>query len=293
VNPAKDVRARGEAGAAGVAGGREAAAVAYEALSLPFQVRSESPEAAKAVDLVYREMRGLSGEAPRLTVEVLGPSPEGERELILDGESLLRSPRLGDVIHELDNHLSIRFARARPDLYFVHGGALAAGGKAILLAGESGAGKSTLTYALASAGLEYLTDELSGIEPGTGLVHPYPRAICLKQDPPAPLRLPAQGWLRTEWTLHVSARALSAPVARGPSPLEKIFFIRYAPERKAPALRRLSTGEASLRLYQNALNQLAHPECGLDTTLDLVRGARSYELLSAGIEDTVRAVLNG
>jgi len=247
---------------------------------------------ARAVDHVYREMICSSGHAPRVTIEIRGPSPTGEHDLVFDGEPVLRSRRAGDIIHEIDNQLSIHIETARPDLYFVHGGVLALDGKAILLPGESGAGKSTLTYALASAGLEYLSDELAGIEPGTGLVHPYPRAICLKREPPAPLGIPESGCLRTEWTLHVAARSLSATIAAGPSPLGWVFFIRYVPSQKAPAIRPLSVGEAALRLYQNALNQLAHPECGLDSTLDFVREARCYELLSAGIEDTVRMVLD-
>jgi len=247
---------------------------------------------ARAVDHVYQEMNCPSEDAPLVTVEIRGPSGTGGHELLFDGAAVLLSPRTGDIIHEIDNQLSVHIARARPDLYFVHAGVLSFEGEAILLAGESGAGKSTLTYALASAGLEYLSDEIAGIEPGTGLVHPYPRAICLKREPPAPLALPSSGCLRTEWTLHVAARSLSATIARGPSPLKKVFFIRYTPSQKSPAVRRLSVGEAALRLYQNALNQLAHPESGLDSTLNLVREARCYELLSAGIEDTVRAVLD-
>jgi hypothetical protein len=264
----------------------------YRPLGCTFHVQCEQAEMARAVDHVYREMACPPGEAPRVMIEIRGPSATGEHELLFDGVSSVRSPRTGDIIHQLDNELSIHLAHARPDLYFVHGGVLARQGEAILLPGVSGAGKSTLTYALASAGLEYLSDEIAGIEPATGLVHPYPRAICLKREPPAPLTLPSSGCLRTEWTLHVAARSLSARVATGPSPLGKVFFVRYAPSQKTPAIRSLSAGEAALRLYQNALNQLAHPECGLDSTLKLVREARCYELLSAGIEDTVRAVLD-
>ena len=190
--------------------GAECATGVYRVLACPFHVRCESAEMAQAVDHVYREMSCPSEDAPRVTVEIRGPSGTGGHELLFDGAAVLLSPRTGDIIHEIDNQLSVHIARARPDLYFVHAGILSFEGRAILLAGESGAGKSTLTYALASAGLEYLSDEIAGIEPGTGLVHPYPRAICLKREPPAPLALPSSGCLRTEWTLHVAARSLSA-----------------------------------------------------------------------------------
>jgi len=264
----------------------------YRALTYPFDVRSERPEIGRAVDFVYREMRRPGADAARLEIEIGGPSRSGWLDLRFGGTRVFRSSRKGDILHALDNELSIVIGGSRPDLYFVHGAVFSLQGKAILLAGESGAGKSTISYALASVGLEYLSDELAGIDPRTGLVHPYPRAICLKKDPPAPLKLPLSEHLRTEWTLHVAARDLSAPIARSPSKLERIFFIQYLPSHATPRVRPLTQGAAALRLYQNALNQLAHPEAGLDTTLELVKRARCYELLSAGIDETVNAVLN-
>ena len=135
----------------------------------------------------------------------------------------------------------------------------------------------------------YLSDEMAAIDPGTGCIHPYPRAICLKGDPPPPLQLPSEH-LRTEWTLHVSPAALSAPIVTEPVPLERVLFVRYSPANRKPALRTLSRAEAAARLYQGALNQLVDPGLGLDVTLELTARARCFEFLSAGIEETVRLI---
>jgi hypothetical protein len=75
-----------------------------------------------------------------------------------------------------------------------------------------------------------------------------------------------------------------------PAVLERICFVKYSPAHEAASLRPLSRAEAALRLYKEALNQLAHPAMGLDDTLRLVRRAECLELLSAGVTDTLRAV---
>ena len=50
-------------------------------------------------------------------------------------------------------------ALKRRGLFMVHAGAVATGGKAIVLPGASGSGKSTLAVALAHAGLEFMADD--------------------------------------------------------------------------------------------------------------------------------------
>ena len=60
----------------------------------------------------------------------------------------------------------------------LHAGCVAddAGG-AVVLPGRSGAGKSTLTLACVDAGLAYLSDELTAIDPRDGALVPYPRPL--------------------------------------------------------------------------------------------------------------------
>jgi hypothetical protein len=207
-------------------------------------------------------------------------------EASFDGCKVIEVTRLGDLLHQLDNELTIALELAVPSLYFVHAAALAADGGVTLLVGDSGAGKSTTAYALAASGMEYLSDELAPMDPSSGAVVPYPRSICLKQDPPEPLEVPGSS-LRTEWTLHVRPRDLATHVATEPVPLRRIVFVQYSPSHTEAQLRRLARAEAAMRLYQQALNQLAHPCFGLDETLVLIRRAECFELLSAGIGETL------
>ncbi|HYO60305.1 MAG TPA: hypothetical protein VEU29_00220 [Actinomycetota bacterium] len=64
----------------------------------------------------------------------------------------------------------------------LHAAAVARDGHLVLLAGRSGAGKTTLTLALLDAGWTYLSDDLAPVSTETGLVHPFPKPLGVK-DP--------------------------------------------------------------------------------------------------------------
>lgn len=279
-----------EKGAADVAGCPSGAA--YRALEVEFTVRSPTAEVAAAVDFLYAEMRaerGAAGASRKLAVDIVPGVAGGTLEVFFEGEKAFEASNVSELLHGLDNELTVFLELATPALYFVHAAVVEVDGRATILVGRSGSGKSTTAFALAEAGAGYLSDELAPLDPGSGLVHPYPRALCLKRPPPPPLRLPL-GALLAEGTIHVLPASLAGGVRKEPCPLGRIVFVEYRPSTRTPSLRRISRGEAALRLYEQALNQLAHPAAGLDSTISLVGRAECCELLSAGIPETLRAL---
>lgn len=64
----------------------------------------------------------------------------------------------------------------------IHSAVLAKDGKAIMFPAPPGSGKSTLTAYLANTGWQLLSDEMAVIDTNTGLVHPFSRPICLKNN---------------------------------------------------------------------------------------------------------------
>ena len=129
-----------------------------------------------------------------------------------------------------------RFLACRAEgLVFVHAGAVAWNGQAILLPGRSGSGKSELVAALLRAGAEYLSDEFAVIDE-QGRAHPYARPIVLRRD----------GFLR------VGHESLGARVPARPLPVGRIAVLRHRPG-AAWNPTKLSAGEALLELLSFAL----------------------------------------
>lgn len=122
-------------------------------------------------------------------------------------------------------------------LVFVHAGAVAWQGRALVLPGRSRSGKSELVRALVRAGAEYLSDEFAVFD-GEGLVHPYARAIALRRDDGT------RAW--------VSADSLGARTAAHPVPPGLIAFLRFVPGARCRT-RVLSSGHAMLGLLRHAV----------------------------------------
>ena len=75
-----------------------------------------------------------------------------------------------------------RFLDATDRFLLVHAGALACGGKGVLLVGAPYAGKTTLAVALAREGLEYYSDDLAPIDRQSGLLFPFRRAAAVRKE---------------------------------------------------------------------------------------------------------------
>ena len=199
---------------------------------------------------------------------------------------------LGELVFIVEKDITLALQRLRADLYFIHAGVVLSNLGAILIVGASGAGKSTLTWGLVQSGFAYLSDELAPVELHSMRVHPYPHALCLKREPPAPYTLPP-ATLRTEETLHIPVDALATRPA-APSAIGAILFVQYASAHTAPAAREISAGSAAARLYTQALNPLAHIRMGLPAAADIVQRVPCFEVDSADLQETcalVRALI--
>jgi len=64
----------------------------------------------------------------------------------------------------------------------LHAAVLGTPGGALALSGPSGAGKTTLTLALLESGCAYLSDDFCPIHRETGLVHPFPRSLWVRDQ---------------------------------------------------------------------------------------------------------------
>jgi hypothetical protein len=256
------------------------AALQLEVLGCGVQIECADKDAHALLRNIY-----LSFERPTARTRVsyhITPGSSDDFFLSRHGGRLEIARGPGDFICKFDKDLIVEAQKLRPDLYFVHAAVVAFRDHAIALVAPSGFGKSTTTWALLHHGFEYLSDEIAPIEFRTFRVLPFPRALCLKKNPPAcyPLR---SGAVVTGRTIHIPTSLFPGDPASEPLPLSMIFFLRFIGEAESPILKPMSSADATVRLLINTLNPLAHPQCGLDRAIAIVAKTSCFELLTGDL----------
>lgn len=214
------------------------------------------------------------------------------RDFVLEtGTQASATPRVGEALYWLEKHLTIAIQKHRPDRLFLHAAVVTRQERTLLLSGPSGAGKSSLTWGLLHAGYGYLSDELAAIDPATGRVWPYLRAINLKQPLPPPHAPPA-GCLETEHALHIPARLFPSGCERQPRPVTDILIIEYVGDRRSPRIVPLRHAEAVSRLYPNLLNGLAHAQAGLPALSQVVQRTRCHHFETGDLRTSCQLLEN-
>lgn len=291
--------------------------VTFETLGCRFNIRSADRDLLHLVErnwsqLTHRLSHDLSSPAdgPLATRDPAGPSgsrsetgipnesnvvievhTQGPGEIVIAGDSFEPSTCSApcDFLNELEREVILHLQRSRPDLLFVHAAVVSYGDKAWLLSARSGGGKSTTIWALMQQGFGYLSDELAPIDIDHVQVWPYPRAIALKQSPPAPYELPARR-LELEHTILLPVDEWCDQAVTQATAIGGILFLDFEPSRRQPEIRSVSPAEASARLYADALNQLAHPNRGLQAVTKLAQRLNCYLLQTADLAATCELI---
>src|SRR3954452_18154719 len=94
---------------------------------------------------------------------------------------MVASAELDVAVGVLDAALRAHIALRAPDVTFVHAGAVAQDGRAIVLPGPAFSGKSALVAELVRAGATYYSDEYAVLD-DQGLVHPYSRRLSIRDE---------------------------------------------------------------------------------------------------------------
>lgn len=267
---------------------RPASTLFFKLFDRVIRVDCASERAAFLLNSVYAEFR-CSEQNAHLSFGVSEPQ-QGLFKLSPPNEDAVVAEDEADFIFYFEKELTLALEKARADLFFIHGAVLHRNGKTIGLIAPSGNGKSTTAWALLHHGFDYLSDELIPVELETMTVMPYPHALCVKKDPPAPYSLP-DGALRLGWTIQVPTRTLPAPVHKTPVQLTHLLFVRYDPAASAPSLTPVPTGQAALHIYTNGLNQLAHQNGGLPAAARIAERTQAFNLVTADLEASAKFVI--
>lgn len=187
----------------------------------------------------------------------------------------------GLVAAEMGMNLQMALGERR--FLLLHAASVEKDGRALILTGESGAGKSTLAAWLGEHGWRFMGDEFALLEPETGLLFPFPRAVSLKNQSIDAMRafVPEERFgPRLEGTPKGTIRHIRPSddaVARMTEPARPalILFPRFG---HAAEIRPVGPAEAFMRLTQASTNYVAMGERGFDALTTLVQNCGGLAL---------------
>ena len=193
-------------------------------------------------------------------------------------DRLERTTNLEQLLASLESDIDAHIARSTRVRFFVHAGAVAWKGKAIILPGRTLSGKSTLVKEFLRAGAEYLSDEYAVLD-ANGSVHPFPRPLSIRKGKP-------EDGDRT----RVTAAELGAKSANLSLPVSFVILARYRfGARWRPKV--LSPGKAVLGLMENSIAARSQPEKALATLKKTVQKAVVLEGTRGEAQEVVESIL--
>lgn len=191
--------------------------------------------------------------------------------------------------------MNLQMALGQKRYLLLHAASVERDGQALLLTGESGAGKSTLAALLGERGWRLMGDEFALLDLADGTLHPFPRAVSLKNRAIAVMEQQVEAGRfgpRLDGTPKGSIRHLrprADAIARMAEPARPvlILFPRFGAER---AIRAVGAAEVFVRLTQASTNYVALGERGFDALSALVArtGAAAIDYADA---DTALALV--
>lgn len=275
---------------------------AWEYRALGFRGRVVGPAGAIA------ELRALFPPPPAWTVEeadgsgTAGPatviaarldSEGGGYAMAVDGVDRWRAETERDLVPTLEWVVTQAAVDAIGARYILlHGGAVARDGRALVMPAASGSGKSTLVAGLVASGFQLGSDEIAAIDPASGLLWPFARALYVKSGSRSVLasRYPA---LRTsEPRYRVSGEAVwylmpdAGSWLEGPTLVRFVVLPRYAPD--APTtLSPLARSAALPRFLEQSFSLMQHGGQGIGVVTALLQAADCYELSVGTLDDAI------
>jgi hypothetical protein len=166
-------------------------------------------------------------------------TPEGLCSIVQNGESMATDKTGFKFWKFFDSLVRILIAEFAKDVVFLHAGAVAWRGKAIILPGNSFYGKTTLVAELIRCGAEYYSDEYAVLD-ADGRVHPFDRPLSMRTD--------GESVVET----YIPVEDLNGSAGRTPVPVGCVLFTKYEPESE-PNYEFLSTGQGVVEIIAQTI----------------------------------------
>ena len=267
----------------------------YRALNLRFGVRCTDPDAGAYLDHVLSGLRS-DQDQPEVWYSI-GRSdvkPERPYSLFFGSELIAQTHSEAFAIETLLWHLNATTIERADPYVVLHAGGVSLDNAGIIISGPSGAGKTTLTAALVCAGFSYLTDEALAIDPTTGLLQPYPKALTIQRGSwellpdlrPPPSDLSPRTW-------HVAPEDIRPNAVAGPAtPTVVLLPIRERLGKggDAAGMAEVKRSEAALQLVQHRFGLSSSATQALPVLADVLARCACFRLSTIDLGRAVQSV---
>jgi hypothetical protein len=234
-------------------------------------VRSDAPEILDGIEHSYRRM--IEAEPGNVVGELEVYRNDGTYLLRGITEASLQDNSLREVLRCLDYEIVLRLIEARPDLIWLHAGAVAHGESAVLLCGPWGHGKSALVIALCqNSEWRYLSDDIVPLDPFNGKIIPFSQSPTIREIREAPLPDSRRNELR-KLEVEMGPETICAEATA----VHTVVFPSYR-FGLPPELTLCSPAICVVELLKNCLNFKAHGEAAVQYFCGLVSRATCYNL---------------
>jgi hypothetical protein len=263
----------------------------YRTLTYAFRVRTTLPDVGQRVDELLAPFRFVGANGVP-TFEIREHHRGAPFRVHQDGRLVLRSRSLAGALDYVLWRASTETIERASDFLVLHAGAVSAGTDGIVLPAPPDSGKTTLTAGLVRAGFGYLSDEAAFLDPRTGLVHPFPRALWMDRatlDVVPEMRRSLRSLVFDDRAAaHVDPTELRERAIGSPCRVRYVVVPNY---RRGPTmLESIGRAEAVVTLAENTFNLERFGASGVRLLVDVVREAECYRLTMGNLDAALEAV---
>lgn len=199
-------------------------------------------------------------------------------------EPLKFSGEVEALFDHVKHAVMFQFIRSRPDLFWLHAGAVEHDGRAILISGPSGEGKSTLVTLLCERGWRFISDDIAPLRMDADEVLAYPQSPLRRIRPRSDSPFLGIGTLEREQILI----PLDA-IRRGATPVRAIVFPVFQQSMDANIIR-LSGGAAAFELLRNCTSFADQGAAAVDRASRVARAIPVYRIFYGAASSAVNLV---
>lgn len=268
----------------------------YRAVSYGFRVRTNLPRAGFLLDRLLAPFRAVSGNGDP-TYYLL--RTDGERfpfSLYVDDTRVQEVESAASMLDFVLADVTIQAVERMEDHVALHAAAAAWGGGGIILPGPPDAGKTTLVAGLTRVGFAYLSDEAALIDPRTGVLHPFPRALAMDSRsldaiPGLRQKLPPDRDEFMRFRYHVCPDDLRPGAVGRPCPVRFVIAPQYQPGVET-SLEPMTRADAFMTLAENSFNFVRFGALAVESLHRAISHVECYRLRVGSLESAIRAVFD-